>query len=213
MRIYITLGPSYEPIDRVRRITNFSTGTLGTQLANAFLDEGHDLTCFRGEMSTCTEQIPDRYVTPFSTLQSLINIMRERAANSDHPSYIFHIAALTDFMIKEIRSESHLLNDPGKISSSAHELTLSLRPAPKLIVELRSWYPKSKIVGWKYEVDGTEEEAIRKGRAQIEFNHTNACVVNGPAFGKGCAFITSGQDVVTLPSNKELLKFLKEWAK
>jgi deoxyribose-phosphate aldolase len=32
MRVIVTCGPSYEPIDEVRRLTNFSTGELGTLL-------------------------------------------------------------------------------------------------------------------------------------------------------------------------------------
>ena len=31
MKVIVTCGPSYEPVDEVRRITNFSTGELGVQ--------------------------------------------------------------------------------------------------------------------------------------------------------------------------------------
>ncbi|HVY71907.1 MAG TPA: phosphopantothenoylcysteine decarboxylase, partial [Verrucomicrobiae bacterium] len=33
MKVIVTCGPSYEPIDEVRRLTNFSTGELGVLLA------------------------------------------------------------------------------------------------------------------------------------------------------------------------------------
>ena len=41
-RVIVTCGPSFEPIDQVRRITNFSTGELGILLANALTSAGHD---------------------------------------------------------------------------------------------------------------------------------------------------------------------------
>jgi phosphopantothenoylcysteine decarboxylase/phosphopantothenate--cysteine ligase len=34
MNCIVTAGPTYEPLDDVRRLTNFSTGRLGTELAN-----------------------------------------------------------------------------------------------------------------------------------------------------------------------------------
>ena len=34
MRCIVTAGPTYEPLDEVRRLTNFSTGRLGIELAN-----------------------------------------------------------------------------------------------------------------------------------------------------------------------------------
>ncbi|MGA9705372.1 phosphopantothenoylcysteine decarboxylase, partial [Pseudomonas sp.] len=52
MRIVITSGPSYEPLDKVRRLGNFSTGELGTLLAEGFAEAGHSVVCFRGVAST-----------------------------------------------------------------------------------------------------------------------------------------------------------------
>ena len=51
MNCIVTAGPTYEPMDNVRRLTNFSTGKLGTELAN-FLkvfprDYERMLACFR----------------------------------------------------------------------------------------------------------------------------------------------------------------------
>ena len=52
MRVIVTCGPSYEPIDRVRRLTNFSTGELGLLLAAALAREGHEVICLKGEGAT-----------------------------------------------------------------------------------------------------------------------------------------------------------------
>ena len=52
LRIVITSGPSYAPLDQVRRLSNFSTGELGTLLAEGFGEAGHNVICFRGVAST-----------------------------------------------------------------------------------------------------------------------------------------------------------------
>ena len=48
MKIIVTTGPSFEPIDEVRRITNFSTGELGVLLANSFAQAGAEVFCLKG---------------------------------------------------------------------------------------------------------------------------------------------------------------------
>ena len=44
MKILITSGGTTENIDAVRGITNHATGTLGKEVAECFLAQGHDVT-------------------------------------------------------------------------------------------------------------------------------------------------------------------------
>src|SRR5687768_4341865 len=73
MKIVVTCGPSYEPIDQARRITNFSTGRLGIALANALSAEGWRVICFKGEQATCADPLQVQAVHGFSTNQDLAN--------------------------------------------------------------------------------------------------------------------------------------------
>ena len=41
MNCIVTAGPTFEPLDQVRRLTNMSTGRLGTELANFLTAQGH----------------------------------------------------------------------------------------------------------------------------------------------------------------------------
>ena len=52
MNCVITAGPTYEPLDDVRRLTNFSTGRLGTELANFLVAGGHNVTLLTGVQAT-----------------------------------------------------------------------------------------------------------------------------------------------------------------
>src|SRR5947209_3565355 len=44
MHCVVTAGPTYESLDEVRRLTNFSTGKLGSELANFLAARGHTVT-------------------------------------------------------------------------------------------------------------------------------------------------------------------------
>ena len=67
MKIIVTCGPSYEPIDGARRMTNMSTGKLGVTLVNAFTDAGHEVICLKGEGSTFAGPVRAARVETFAT--------------------------------------------------------------------------------------------------------------------------------------------------
>jgi len=167
MRIVITSGPSYEPIDKVRRLSNFSSGELGTLLAEGFAEAGHSVVCLRGVASTFAAPLWPVEVIPFATNDDLAVALETLPARED-VTMVFHAAALCDFKVREIADENGKPVQGGKISSRDGALTLTLEPAPKLIASLRGMFPSSVLVGWKYELDGTADEAIDKGRKQME---------------------------------------------
>src|SRR5277367_5570157 len=159
MRIVITSGPSYEPLDQVRRLSNFSTGELGTLLAEGFAEAGHSVTCFRGVASTFPPPLLPVEVIPFTTNDDLAAGLQQLPAREE-ATIVLHAAALCDFKVREIVDEK---GDPvhgGKISSRAGTLKLTLEPAPKLIASLRRMFPSSILVGWKYETDGTTDDIL-----------------------------------------------------
>ena len=181
MNITITCGPSYEPIDQVRRITNFSTGRLGITLANTFADAGHRVFCLKGEQATDPTPLKTKAI-PFSTNDDLLQKLKDLA--HEKIDAIFHAAALCDF--KPIVQTTH-----KKIPTKSGNLTLQLEPTTKVLPQLRGLYPKAKIVGWKYELDGSRDDSVKKTFSQIQTAQTNACVLNGAAYGKGFAFCQS----------------------
>jgi phosphopantothenoylcysteine decarboxylase/phosphopantothenate--cysteine ligase len=98
----------------------------------------------------------------------------------------------------------------GKIPTSAGELSMTLEPSLKLIAKLRHWFPSSLLVGWKYEVVGTREEAVSKAKQQIERYQLDASVANGPALENGFEFITVTGAIQFLDSKSKLVHFLSK---
>src|ERR1700734_1032068 len=211
MRIVITSGPSYEPLDKVRRLGNFSTGELGTLLAEGFAEAGHSVICFRGVASTFPSPLWPVEVIPFTTNDDLAAGLQALPARED-ATIVLHAAALCDFRIKEITDETGEPIQGDKLSSRAGTLKLTLEPAPKLIASLRGIFPSSILVGWKYELNGTADEVLARGRKQMDDCLTDACVLNGSAYGSGFGVISRSGEQVHLPDKAALCRFLIEWA-
>src|SRR6185369_14668424 len=77
-----------------------------------------------------------------------------------------------------------------KISTRKGTLLAELKPTPKIISELRGWFPQAQLIGWKYELDGDRTLVIDVARQQLAKNRTNACAVNGAAYGDGFGLVT-----------------------
>ena len=96
----------------------------------------------------------------------------------------------------------------AKIASRSGALTLQLEPATKVIHALRAWFPHTLLVGWKYELAGTRAEALAKARRQIRESRTDACIVNGRAYGTGFGWIGKTGSVVEFPTKRDLVNGL-----
>ncbi|MDK3159889.1 phosphopantothenoylcysteine decarboxylase [Kamptonema cortianum] len=187
MKIIVTAGPSHEPIDRVRRVTNFSTGGLGSRLAVFLADAGHEVLLFLGEGATDQSAVSDKRVqmARFTTAEILAEQFARAAEDSKRApvNAVFHAAAVGDYRVAAVRDESGRVLEGGKIPTSLGRIFVEMIPTCKVLGKLRGLFPGAHIVGWKYETDGGREELIAKGRAQMASNDTDACVLNGPAWG------------------------------
>ena len=203
----VTCGPAHEPIDAVRRITNHSTGELGAVLSETLQASGFDVVCLRGE-SAPHPPPPCARVIAFSTNGSLAEALEDLP---DLPAVVFHAAALADFHVAPVLGQTPT---DAKISSDTAELVLTLRPAKKILPQLRGLFPEALIVGWKYEVDGDTVESLGRARSQITRARTDACVLNGPAYGPGFGFVEADRDEpLHLADKASLARHLTDWAK
>ena len=130
---------------------------------------------------------------------------------------LFHAAAVSDFgfgKIFERHSDGELREvKSGKISTRAGTLLAELAPTPKIISSLRQFFPTSRIVGWKYEVDGDRESVMAKAVEQIRENKTDACVANGKAYGFGFGLVSVGGEQRHFSDTRELYEALERLGK
>ncbi|HPA21451.1 MAG TPA: phosphopantothenoylcysteine decarboxylase [Verrucomicrobiae bacterium] len=209
MNIIVTCGPAHEPIDEVRRITNFSTGRLGIGLANHLASLGHTVTCLIGHHATFRGDIRAARTEPFSTAESLARAI-EAIARGPGADAIFHAAAVSDFTVARAETAEGQPIAARKIPSSIDEIHLVLRPAPKILPQLRAWFPNAFLVGWKYEIDGDRQTAVARAIEQVARCRTDLCVVNGRAFGKGFGLCDSGRLIESPSGHHDLFAALAQ---
>ncbi|MEK7707742.1 MAG: phosphopantothenoylcysteine decarboxylase [Verrucomicrobiota bacterium] len=194
MHCIVTAGPTYETMDNVRRLTNFSTGRLGTELANFLVARRHQVTLLIGEQATHGGERRAQRVESFTTTENLREKLQTLA--EQEVGAVFHAAAVSDFKFGKIwlRSPAGELSEikSGKISTRQGTLLAELVLTPKIIAELRDWYPRARLVGWKFEVDGDRAGVLRAAEEQLARCCTDACVANGPAYGNGFGLVTGG---------------------
>jgi phosphopantothenoylcysteine decarboxylase/phosphopantothenate--cysteine ligase len=211
MNCIVTAGPTYEPLDDVRRLTNFSTGRLGTELANYLAARGHKVILLIGEMSTYSGERKAQRIETFSTTADLQEKLK--ALSTKKVDAIFHAAAVSDFSfgrifepndgkLSEIKSK--------KVSTRRGKLLAELLPTQKIISELRGWFPKTRIVGWKFEADGKRADAVLAAQKQIADCKTDFCVVNGAAYGEGFGLLGKRSEPSHLPNPPELFDTLEK---
>jgi len=192
MNCIVTAGPTFEPLDDVRRLTNFSTGRLGTELANYLAARGHKVILLIGETAAYAGERKAQRVEIFSTTADLREKLK--SLSTKKPDAIFHAAAVSDFTFGRIfePNEAGKLSEikgAKKVSSRQGKLLAELLPTPKIIAELRGLFSKAKIVGWKFEADGKRADALVSGQKQIADCATDLCVINGPAYGEGFGLV------------------------
>jgi len=192
MNFIVTAGPTIEKLDMVRRLTNFSTGRTGTEMANFLAGRGHQVTLLLGEQATWSGQCRAQKVVKFSSTADLQEKLKGLSKNPMNA--VLHCAAVGDFMFGKVwkRDAEGRLQElaSDKFSTRDGALLAELVPTPKLIGQLHDWFPKSQVVGWKYEVEGKREDALVAAQMLMEESKIGACVANGPAYGEGFGLVT-----------------------
>jgi phosphopantothenate---cysteine ligase (CTP) len=188
-----------------------STGRVGSDLANFLAQHGYQVTLLLGEQASYRTEPSGPSLETFTTTEDLRG--RLRSLRTSEPCGVFHVAAVSDFSFGKIFQQGpnqQLLEvSSGKISSRLGPLLAELLPTPKILSELRGWFPQGYLVGWKYEVEGDRSIALERSRQQIRETQTDACVANGPGYGPGFALLTFSGESVHLQGMSDLFQALE----
>src|SRR5258708_7279199 len=104
MNCIVTAGPTFEPLDKARRLTNFSTGRLGSELTNFLSDRSHNVTLLIGQQAIWRGERHARKVETFTTTSDLRDHMKVLANES--VDAVFHAAAVSDFAFGKVWARS-----------------------------------------------------------------------------------------------------------
>jgi phosphopantothenoylcysteine decarboxylase/phosphopantothenate--cysteine ligase len=147
--VLITAGPTQEPIDGVRYLSNRSSGKMGYALAEEAAARGARVVLVSGPVSLA----PPREVTliPVRTALEMRQAVMEHLTEA---SIVIKAAAVADY---------HIPNpSKHKMKKTAARLSLDLEPTPDILAELGTKKGDRLLIGFAAETDNMIEEARRK---------------------------------------------------
>jgi phosphopantothenoylcysteine decarboxylase/phosphopantothenate--cysteine ligase len=148
----ITAGPTREPIDPVRYISNRSSGKMGYAIAEAALDVGHDVILISGPVNLSAPR--NTKLISVSTSDEMFEAVHQHADSSD---ICVLCAAVADYKPAEV--------SPEKIKKRNAEVSLELIPTRDILDSLgRRQRRKFLLVGFAAETDHLEANATKKLR-------------------------------------------------
>jgi len=151
--VLITAGPTQEPLDPVRYISNRSSGKMGYALAEAAAARGARVVLISGPVHLA----PPRGVTlvPVHTARE----MRDAVfANLEPATVVIKAAAVADFHLSKV--------PPQKIKKTAARMSLELDPTPDILAELGRKKGDRLLVGFAAETENLKQETRRKMEAK-----------------------------------------------
>jgi phosphopantothenoylcysteine synthetase/decarboxylase len=169
-KVLVTSGPTQAEIDRVRYITNKSTGKLGAKIASEFLRQGAQVTFIYGQGSELPQIKKNRLkVIKIRTVPEFIQIIKQELSVSQYDIVIQAMAVL-DYIPKHPSSK--------KFRSQRKVWTIKLIRTPKVIKIIRELLPKAFLVSFKLEVGKEEKELIKTAYRSLKENKVELVVAN-----------------------------------
>lgn len=150
MKFLITAGPTREPLDPVRYLTNRSSGRMGYALAGAARHEGHEVLLVSGPTTLDVPAGVD--FIPVETARQMYEAVRDMVRGVD---VAILCAAVADY--------SPVAYSTQKIKKSADRLILELERTPDILGSMRSAFGYTgTLVGFAAETSDVEAYAREK---------------------------------------------------
>lgn len=192
MNIVITAGGTSEYIDTVRKITNSSSGKLGSLIVESLDREGNEIWYIHSPKAVLPQcmscRIHDIVITSTMELKKEV----ENVLTCNQIDWFIHSMAVSDYIVQSVTTAEMLadnlkthgisaanildntkvLNRLDKISSDEESLVLTLKKAPKIIGIVKQLSPGTKLVGFKLLSNASPQDLIK---AAMGLLHRNGC--------------------------------------
>jgi phosphopantothenoylcysteine decarboxylase/phosphopantothenate--cysteine ligase len=171
-RVLVTAGPTREPVDPVRFLSNRSSGKMGAAIAAAAWRRGADVTLVAGPLAI--DPPTGVRVVPVETTEQMAAAVAESLAESDA---LIMAAAPADFRAADPA--------PRKIKKASGPAAIALAQTPDILVATRGARRNGVVVvGFALETDNV----LASGRQKLEAKGLDLVVVNdateeGAGFG------------------------------
>jgi phosphopantothenoylcysteine decarboxylase / phosphopantothenate---cysteine ligase len=153
VRFLITAGPTREPIDPVRYISNRSSGKMGYAMAKAALEAGHDVVLISGPVNLDPPR--GAHVISILTSDEIYDAVHQHVGDCD---VLVMCAAVADYQPQNISAT--------KIKKRDTPLSLELVPTRDILSSLQNKDRQFLVVGFAAETNDVEANAREKLQAK-----------------------------------------------
>ncbi|HEY7568869.1 MAG TPA: bifunctional phosphopantothenoylcysteine decarboxylase/phosphopantothenate--cysteine ligase CoaBC, partial [Gemmatimonadaceae bacterium] len=185
-RVVVSAGPTREPVDAVRYVSNRSSGKMGVAVATSAWRRGADVVLIHGPLGV-PRPVGVRTIATETTEEMAAAVSREvRDAQ-----VLVMAAAPSDFRPAQTQQ--------GKIKKGSADLNIQLTPAPDILMDSKPHRPANLVaVGFALET----ENAVEYGRGKLKSKDLDLVVVND-ATEPGAGFEVDTNRVTLIGRNGE----------
>lgn len=189
VKVLVTAGPTIEPIDPVRYITNHSSGKMGYAIAKAAMLRGASVTLVSGRCAL--EPVPFVNTVNVTTAEDMFNAVTTRA---DQQDIIIKAAAVADYTPESVSEQ--------KIKKSDKDMSIALKRTKDILKYVGVNKRDGQIIcGFAMETENMLENARKKLESKnIDMIAANNVKVEGAGFENDTNVLT----LITKDNQKEL---------
>ncbi|HTX40079.1 MAG TPA: bifunctional phosphopantothenoylcysteine decarboxylase/phosphopantothenate--cysteine ligase CoaBC [Bryobacteraceae bacterium] len=159
--VLVTAGPTEEPLDPVRYISNRSSGKMGYALAEAAAARGARVILVSGPVHLAAPRGVE--TVHVRTANQMRDRVMERLAEA---GIVIKAAAVADFHLSKVPDQ--------KVKKTAARLSLELDPTPDILAEIGRKKGDQLLVGFAAET----QNLIQEGRRKLESKNCDMLVAN-----------------------------------
>jgi phosphopantothenoylcysteine decarboxylase/phosphopantothenate--cysteine ligase len=185
--VLITAGPTQEPLDPVRFISNRSSGKMGYALAQAAAGRGAQVILISGPVNLA----PPAGVTVIP-VHTAVEMRDAVFQNLEPATIIVKAAAVADFHLSRVPEQ--------KMKKTAARISLELDPTPDILSELGRKKGDRLLIGFAAETENLKSETRRKLEAK------GADMIVGNLVGQDTGFESDENEVILALRSGELIE-------
>ncbi len=166
--VLITAGPTFVSIDKVRFISNISTGRTGLGIAKYLSKQGFRVTLMINPAGFELNKVSGIKIIRFKFYEQFLKDVIKEIKSKKYQTVI-HSAAVSDYLPIKVAK--------GKIPSGRKHFKLEFKPTTKIIKLIRKIDSKIFLVQFKLE-SGNHKELINKAFTSLKGNKSNLVIAN-----------------------------------
>lgn len=189
-KVLVTAGPTFEPIDPVRYIGNYSSGKMGYAIANELATRGAEVVLISGPVNIQ----PGHHNIQLIRVTTALEMFEMALTHFSHCQAAILAAAVADYRPKQFASH--------KIKRSEDPIVVELEPNPDIAAELGKIKTKQILAGFALETDNHLENARKK----LQTKNFDFIVIN-PANEPQAGFMTDTNRITLVDKEQNIETF------